>query len=156
MATTNGNVDVSYTGLPLIIRFLGDVIDGTPLTILVSPRGFTVGVIEKFVNERAPGKEAAVVVLAVVVVALRSPTFVSADAKRENKQTKEDDAEKIKKKKNIKDDDDDCFRSIRPRCRRRRRLSREDSMLISIALVLLSSLCNIVLREEVSRIFCAT
>ena len=71
MATTNGNVDVSYTGLPLIIRFLGDVIDGTPLTILVSPRGFTVGVIEKFVNERAPGKEAAVVVLAVVVVALR-------------------------------------------------------------------------------------
>tara|TARA_B100001996_G_scaffold378108_1_gene361720 strand:- start:2364 stop:2603 length:240 start_codon:yes stop_codon:yes gene_type:complete len=79
MATTNGNVDVSYTGLPLIIRFLGDVIDGTPLTILVSPRGFTVGVIEKFVNERAPGKEAA------VVVALRSPTFVSADAKRENK-----------------------------------------------------------------------
>ena len=69
----------------VIIRFLGDVIDGTPLTILVSPRGFTVGVIEKFVNERAPGKEAAVVVLAVVVVALRSPTFVSADAKRENK-----------------------------------------------------------------------
>ena len=58
MATTNGNVDVSYTGLPLIIRFLGDVIDGMPLTILVSPRGFTVGVIEKFVNERAPGKEA--------------------------------------------------------------------------------------------------
>ena len=87
---------------------------------------------------------------------LLGPTFVSADAKRENKQTKEDDAEKIKKKKNIKDDDDDCFRSIRPRCRRRRRLSREDSMLISIALVLLSSLCNIVLREEVSRIFCST
>ena len=87
---------------------------------------------------------------------LLGPTFVSADAKRENKQTKEDDAEKIKKKKNIKDDDDDCFRSIRPRCRHRRRLSREDSMLISIALVLLSSLCNIVLREEVSRIFCAT
>ena len=88
---------------------------------------------------------------------LLGPTFVSADAKRENKQTKEDDAEKIKKKKNIKDDGDDCFRSIRPRCRRRRRrLSREDSMLISIALVLLSSLCNIVLREEVSRIFCST
>ena len=75
---------------------------------------------------------------------LLGPTFVSADAKRENKQTKDDDAEKIKKKKNIKDDDDDCFRSIRPRCRRRRRrLSREDSMLISIALVLLSPLCNI-------------
>ena len=89
--------------------------------------------------------------------------FCSADAKRENKQTKDDDAEKIKKKKNIKDDDDDCFRSIRPRCRRRRRpLSREDSMLISIALVLLSSLCNLCedfirnSREEVSRIFCST
>ena len=93
---------------------------------------------------------------------LLGPTFVSADAKRENKQTKEDDAEKIKKKKNIKDDDDDCFRSIRPRCRRRRRrLSREDSMLISIALVLLSPLCNIgedfivVTREKKYRVFFA-
>ena len=93
---------------------------------------------------------------------LLGPTFVSADAKRENKQTKDDDAEKIKNKKNIKADDDDCFRSIRPRCRRRRRrLSREDSMLISIALVLLSPLCNIgedfivVTREKKYRVFFA-
>lgn len=61
----------------------------------------------------------------------------------------------------IKEEEEDTTmmraNSRRPRCRRRRRrLSREDSMLISIALVLLSSLCNIVLREEVSRIFCAT
>ena len=55
MATIKGNADVSYTGTPLIIRFLGDdTSDGTPLMILVS-RGFmTVGAPEEFVNERPP------------------------------------------------------------------------------------------------------